>query len=61
MINDKKTTLPFASNFLGSSFLNFQYDDIMNSKLLASIEKRLNQKGNIDLTKPGGFSNSKYI
>ena len=58
MVNDKKTTLPFASNFLATSFLNFQYDEIMNSKLLASIEKRLNQKGNIDLSKVGGFSNS---
>lgn len=59
MIQDKKTTLPIATNFLAESLMNFDKNDTMLSRVLAVLEKKLNQKkaGGIELNKAwGGFS-----
>jgi hypothetical protein len=61
MIGDKKTTSPFATNYIVNSLLNFEYNEIMYSRLLAVIEKKLNQKNNIDFAKTSGLFNSKGV
>jgi hypothetical protein len=61
MITDKKTTLPFACNFFVNSLLNFKFNDLMLTRLLATIEKKLNQKNNIDFSKTNSYFNSKLI
>jgi hypothetical protein len=61
MITEKKTTSPFASNFLTNSLLNFQSNETIFSRLLAVVEKRLNQKNNIDMSKTNSYFNSKIL
>lgn len=53
MIQEKKVTLPIATNYFASNFINLEKKDVGYTKLLAILEKKLNQK-----TKTTDFSNT---
>ncbi len=44
MIQEKKVTLPIATNYMASNFINLEKKDIGYTKLLGILEKKLNQK-----------------
>ena len=44
MILEKKATLPVSTNFLAVSFVNFEKNDAIFTKLLTILEKKLNHK-----------------
>lgn len=44
MIAEKKATLPVSTNFIATNFMNFEKSDNIYTKLLAILEKKLNQR-----------------
>jgi len=44
MIQEKKATLPISTNYLATNFINLEKSDVGYTKLLAILEKKLNQK-----------------
>ena len=58
MITSKKVSIQVACNFLSKAILNFEHNEIMQSKLLLILEKKLAQRSRVNIQGTKTFSNT---
>lgn len=58
MITSKKVSIQVACNFLSKAILNFDHNEIMQSKLLLILEKKLAQRSKVNIQGTKTFSNT---
>ncbi len=56
MLNEKRVHLSVASNFINKGLLNFEYEEIIESRLLIVLEKKLKKKKNPPILMSNTFS-----
>ena len=56
MLNEKRVHLSVASNFINKGLLNFEYEEIIESRLLIVLEKKLKKKKNAPILMSNTFS-----